>query len=570
MNALLRAIEDRLGLVSLFRGMADVRVRGGARARHVFPAVIAYLFVQQAVLGVTLAAYYSPSSTDAWASTAYITDQVTLGWFVRGLHYHGASAMIVVSTLWVLQLVAHGAYRAPREITWWVALGMVGLSLAFGLSGNPLPWDQQGYWGIQVELGIAEQSPGGGAIRTMLQGGSDAGNLTLLRLYVLHVLVLPGAFLAAFLLVLMQLRRHGPAAPLGMSEAEADRTARRMFPSQVFLDVVAITAVSMVLIVMTLMTHGAELWAPADPTENFQARPEWYFLALYKLRSFFPGSLEPIATMLIPGAAVGFMLAVPFVERIAGKLGRALVLGGVGLFMTGVVLLTGVGIAADAGDEEYQKALEEAGKRSEEARAYAKLGVEPLGGPAVFFNDPQYKAKMLFREHCQTCHALHGVGGGEAPDFTDYGSRAWLKDLIRDPNTERFFGNCEKLKDEMSAYKELPEADVDALVEYVVELSGDPQMKADAKLVERAKALWEEGDPVDCSSCHEVEKGAAGDGPNLFGRGTKEWVARVIRDSAAKDLFGEYAQMPKFADKLTDEEIELLAEFVVSQRSTAE
>jgi ubiquinol-cytochrome c reductase cytochrome b subunit len=124
--------------------------------------------------------------------------------------------------------------------------------------------------------------------------------------------------------------------------------------------------------------------------------------------------------------------------------------------------------------------------------------------------------------------------------------------------------------DEMSSYKELPEADRLALVDYVVSVSGDPEMTADPTLIARAKELWEEGDPVDCGTCHEVEKGKEGDGPNLVGHGTKEWVARVIRDSSAKDLFADYAEMPKFADKLSDEEIELLAEFVVSQRSKSE
>jgi ubiquinol-cytochrome c reductase cytochrome b subunit len=555
MKGLLDAIESRLGATSFLRGFADQRVRGGARPRHAFPAVIAYLFVQQAVLGL--------------ASTAYLTDQVTMGWFVRGLHYHGASAMVILSTLWVLQLVAHGAYRAPREVTWWAALGVLALSFGFGLSGNALPWDQQAYWGIQVELGIAESTPGGAAIRTMIQGGSDTGNLALLRFYVIHVFLLPGAFATLLLLVVIQLRRHGPAAPIGMSDAEADRTAQRYFPAQMFVDMIAITAVSFALIAVTVATHGGELWAPADATENFQARPEWYFLFLYKMRTAFEGPLEPVATMLIPGAAATFLLAAPFVERLGGKLGRTIVLGGVGALMTGVVLLTGVAIAADRGDEEYQEAVVAAGKRAEEARAYALEGVEPLGGPAVFFNDPQYRAKMLFREHCQTCHALDGVGGGEGPDFTDYGSKAWLLELIRDPNTERFFGNT-KMKGEMEAYKELPEADLLALVDYVVSLSGDPELTADPKLVARAKELWEEADPADCSGCHEVEAGVAGDGPNLVGHGTKEWVARVIRDSSAKDLFADYAEMPKFGEKLTDEEIELLAEFVVSQRAPKE
>jgi len=36
--------------------------------------------VNQIVTGVLLAMYYSPSVPTAWASVAYVQDQVTLGW----------------------------------------------------------------------------------------------------------------------------------------------------------------------------------------------------------------------------------------------------------------------------------------------------------------------------------------------------------------------------------------------------------------------------------------------------------------------------------------------------------
>jgi ubiquinol-cytochrome c reductase cytochrome b subunit len=78
--------------------------------------------------------------------------------------------------------------------------------------------------------------------------------------------------------------------------------------------------------------------------------------------------------------------------------------------------------------------------------------------------------------------------------------------------------------------------------------------------------LWK--DELECSNCHEVEAGKDNEGPNLFAHGNKAWVERVIRDSSAKDLFGEEAQMPKFGtDKLTDEQVASLAAFVVAQRA---
>lgn len=568
MKALFDALEDRLGVVSMWRDFADQRVAGGVHLRHSFAAVIVYLFIQQAVLGVALATYYSPSATDAWASTAYIHDQVAMGWFVRGIHYHTASVMVVVSGLWIVSLTIFAGYRAPREITWWAALAVFALSLGFGLSGNPLPWDQQGYWGIQVELSIAEQSPGGEAIRTLVQGGSDSGNLAILRLYALHLFVLPGAFGGVVWLVMRQLRRHGAPAPVSMTKAEATKSSQRYFPNQMFLDLLAVAVVAGVIVALTQMTHGAELFAPADPTENFQARPEWYFLFLYKLRMFFEGPMEPVATMVIPGAAATFLLAVPFIDAKLGKLGRTIVLGGVGTLVAAVLGLTAYGLSSDAGDEEYQKSLTAAMKQADEARAYAKEGIAPLGGTAVFFNDPQYKVKQLYKEHCQGCHALDGIGGGEGPDFTDYASRAWRSSLIRNPNDPQFFGNTKH--EDMDPYPEadLPADQLEAVVEYLVTLSADELLAPDAALAAKGKTLWE--DELECNACHEVEQGLEADGPNLLHHGSSAWVARVIRDASQKDLFGESAQMPKFEGKLTDDEVDQLAEFVVGQRQTAE
>ena len=97
----IRWLDERTGLATWWRHFSDRPIPGGVGVRHSVFAVLVFLFVQQAVLGIVLAAYYSPSATDAWASTAYLNDQVTMGWFIRGLHDHGASAFVVVAALHV-------------------------------------------------------------------------------------------------------------------------------------------------------------------------------------------------------------------------------------------------------------------------------------------------------------------------------------------------------------------------------------------------------------------------------------------------------------------------------------
>ena len=89
----------------------------------------------------------------------------------------------------------------------------------------------------------------------------------------------------------------------------------------------------------------------------------------------------------------------------------------------------------------------------------------------------------------------------------------------------------------MEAYsaEDLPDEQLNAVVEYLVELRGDDAMKVDRELAEKGKALWE--DELECNGCHEIEKDAGGGSPNFFQRGSLDWIKRVIRDSSGKDLF---------------------------------
>ncbi len=558
-------LEERTALPGLWRRFAEHPVPGGPRLRYVLPAVLVYLFAQQCVLGVLLASHYSPSASDAWASTVYLNDQVESGWFIRGLHHHGLSAMIVAAVAFLVQLAVTREYTRPRELVWISTVGLVVVLMALGVTGNILPWDEQGYWAAQVELGIMEQTPGGEALRTVVQGGAEAGNLTLTRLYTVHAFVLPlvGVALLAGIVVLGRRAQAGEAAL-------EPRRAQPFAAGQLLVDMLAMTLVAIALVVVTVQTHGSELYAPADPTSGFQARPEWYFLFLYKLRMFFEGSLEPVATMVIPGAAITFLVAAPFVDGMAGRVGRMGVLTGLGLMLASIVGLTAISMSSDAANESYLKSMAQADKEAARARGFAKEGVLPEGGPAVYRNDPEYKVRALYKEHCQSCHELDGWGGEEAPAFDDYASRAWLAALVRNPNDKRFFGGTKH--DEMEPYPEtgenaIPNDQLDAVVEYLWQLSGETGV--DETLAAQGKALWD--DELDCNNCHELQAGAEGSGPNLLGHGSVAWVARVVRDSSKPDLFGEDAQMPKFGeDKLDDEALAELAAFIVQQREPKE
>jgi ubiquinol-cytochrome c reductase cytochrome b subunit len=563
-SGLVAWLDRRAGLSELWRALADEPVPGGARWRYVFGSVLVFLFLQQSALGVLLATVYSPSVSQAWASTAYIQDRMAMGWFLRGLHHHGSSAMVIVVLLHTLQVFWAGAYKAPRELNWWTGLLMGGLVLAFALTGYLLPWDQKGYWATQVATGIMGSVPGGGVMQSLVQGGPEYGNLTLTRFYALHVFVLPLGLSALLGAHLWLFRRHGVTPPAGMPEAELARKTQPFAPHQLFLDIAAMAAVGVALIAATVATHGAELYAPADPASNFEARPEWYFLFLFQLLKFFEGPAQIVGTVILPGLVAGWLVLAPFLDRGPSRKARDRwpMLLSMGALLVGLVLLTAMAIVEDAGNEHHQEAMASAKAEAERTRELARDGVLPEGGLAVWRNDPMFAAAELFREHCKTCHRIDGVGGKEAPTLTDYNSRAWLRGVVREPRSTRYFGGT-KEHDEMEAYDAdaLPDADLDAVIEYMLELRGDGGDLEQA-LVARGRALWPD---LDCGDCHETEAGKGGGPPNLAGRGSRAWIARVIANSSAEDLYEADAEMPEFADKLTEAQIEQLAAYVYVQ-----
>jgi quinol-cytochrome oxidoreductase complex cytochrome b subunit len=91
-------------------------------------------------------------------------------------------------------------------------VGVLLLLMTIGLSftGYLLPWDQISYWAITIGLNMASYTP---IINTPIQnlifGGLEVGQNTLLRFYVLHIMVLP--LVAAILLAVhfWRIRKDG-------------------------------------------------------------------------------------------------------------------------------------------------------------------------------------------------------------------------------------------------------------------------------------------------------------------------------------------------------------------------
>lgn len=172
-----------------------------------------FVAINQIVTGILLTIYYVPTPDQAYDTVQFITTQVPAGWLIRGLHHWGASAMVVLTALHMLRVILHGAYKFPREVTWFTGVFLLLVVLGFGFTGYLLPWDQKAYWATTVGTRIAEVTPLVGRwILLLMRGGEELTGVTLARFYGAHVWALPVALLSLLLIHLYLVVRIGISA----------------------------------------------------------------------------------------------------------------------------------------------------------------------------------------------------------------------------------------------------------------------------------------------------------------------------------------------------------------------
>jgi ubiquinol-cytochrome c reductase cytochrome b subunit len=346
MRGLLDWFDNRTGYRAALRHLLEEPLPQGTGWAFTTGSILLLLLGVQFVTGIALAMYYVPTPLIAYDSVRFITDTLSLGWLLRGIHFWGASFIVVAAVVHLLRVFFYASYKAPREVTWLSGVVMLLLILAFSLSGYLLPWDQKAYWATTVTINIAAGTPIiGEQVAGVLRGGSHLGALTLGRWYAAHVFLLPAALVVFIVAHIALMRRHGISGPLRARSGPPVP----FYPWHVIKDTLMMAAVFALLLTFAVKfpAHLDEIANPADA--SYVPRPDWYFLSLFELLKHFPGPYEPVATMVIPGLVAGFLIALPFIDRGPdrrpfgrARLGITLVMIAIGL---GVTVLTGIGLA---------------------------------------------------------------------------------------------------------------------------------------------------------------------------------------------------------------------------------
>lgn len=530
-------IEARTGLASAVRGFLDEEIPASAGWHQVFGSVALFLFLAQAFTGSLLALNYAPTPGEAYNSIRYIMNEVTGGALIRGLHHWGASAMVVVVVLHMLQALLWGAYKRPREATWMVGVVLLLLTLAYALTGYLLPWDNRAYWGTVVTTQIAASPPVAGPWLLRLLGAENGvGVVAFARFYSLHVLLLPPATLLLILLHVYLVRRHGVTPAPG----DEHRPRKPFYPEQAFKDTLAVFAVFAVLFTLAVAAK-APLGRLADPTDTtYIPRPEWYFLFLFQLLKYFEGPLEIVASVVLPSIAVALLFLLPFIDRkpavavarrsfaAAGILLAALCWGG----------LTAAAIrstppAAFAADREGPM-------------EWRELSPEELAGAA-----------WLRQERCDSCHALGlsatprigpNLGAGGRPR-----DAAWMIAHFKSPQS--------LIPGSSMPPVTLTGAQLSALAAFLLQLTPQNALKLqDVPSYALSGALLYQKHR--CSLCHHVNGAGTQAGPSLNSLARRRDAAWVKAHFLAPQKLSPGSTMPAYP--LRDEENDALTRYLLA------
>jgi ubiquinol-cytochrome c reductase cytochrome b subunit len=287
----------------------DDRLRGAQITRtwlrKIFPdhwsfllgEIALYSFIILLLTGTFLSLFFQPSMTDvvyhgsytpldgvhmsqAYASTLDISFDVRGGLLMRQIHHWAAILFVAAIVCHLLRIFFTGAFRKPRELNWLIGVVMFTLAFTEGLFGYSLPDDLLSGTGLRILEGVLLSIPVVGTYLTFfLFGGEFPGHDIIPRLYVIHILLIPGLLLALITahLLLMWHQKHTQMP--GKARADTNVVGQPFYPYFMaktgawFLFIFGVTA----LLSTFAQINPIWIYGPYNPSGiSAGSQPDWY------------------------------------------------------------------------------------------------------------------------------------------------------------------------------------------------------------------------------------------------------------------------------------------------------
>lgn len=251
--------------------------------------------------GIVLDQFYNPAPVGAHDSIVYTMTKVPLGNWIRGLHYWGASAVLVSVILHLVWVFWRRSYTRPREVTWWSGVLLLLLITGLAFTGTVLRADQEGGEALAHAVAGAGML---GPLGTPFSPDFALSTTLLARMHNVHVSVLPLLLLGLVGLHFWLIRYLGIHST--QPKTSVFSTHLRLLTGYGFLLIGALG----VLAAVSPAGIGHPAIAGTEVTKPF-----WPFLWIYAVEN----TLGMVGMLVAPLVIFGFLFLVPFFDRGRGK-----------------------------------------------------------------------------------------------------------------------------------------------------------------------------------------------------------------------------------------------------------
>ena len=385
---------------------------------YVFGSATLVVFIVQVVTGISLASSYVTASGEAYDSLQFITG-TPVGRIVRGIHYFGASAMIVLIGIHVIRVYLMGAYKYPRQMNWLTGAGLLLFTLLMAFTGQLLRWDQTGFWTAVIAAEQAGRTPFiGNWLGHFILAGDTAGGATLSRFFAAHVFFVPALIFLFVGFHLYLVLHNGISEPPKLGRPVDPRTYRRWYhslvehggvpfwPDAAWRDVVFGILVVATIVTLAVVVGPPALGKPPDPTIiDASPRPDWYFMWYFAVLSLIPKWTENYVILVGPLIFGAMLILLPLLAPRGERslLKRPWAIGVVAFVVIIIGTYWRIGIVAPWSP---------------------RLAAQPLPPQVVGAGgNIAAGATVFYDKGCEYCHKVSGYGGRRGPDLSDAGDR---------------------------------------------------------------------------------------------------------------------------------------------------